>query len=331
MKVAVTGASGHVGGNLVRALLADGHEVRALYVRDQRPLEGLAVDKVKADVLDPASLERAFEGRELVFHLAGKITINGDPDGSVRRINTDGVRNVCESCLKKGVRRLVHVSSIHAFQHNPWNQPLDESRPLADEGGGPCLTYDRTKAGGERVVREYLQKGLDAVIVNPTGILGPIDYKPSAMGQVVLMIAHRKLPSLVDGGFNWVDVRDVAAGAIAAAKKAPKGEKYLLAGSWGHFRDVARIVGREAGVRVPRMTTPVWLAKAGVPFALAWARATGTRPVFTFESLETLDASHHDIRHDKAARELGHRPRPLEETLTDAVRWFREAGMIARA
>ncbi|MBI5548586.1 MAG: NAD-dependent epimerase/dehydratase family protein, partial [Deltaproteobacteria bacterium] len=171
MKVAVTGASGHVGGNLVRSLLAEGHQVRALHVSDSRPLDGLALEKAQVKVSDPAALAQAFEGQEVVFHLAGKITVVGDPDGSVQRTNVDGVRNVCEACLKAGVRRLVHFSSIHAFQHDPWDRPLDETRPLADEAPGPCLTYDRSKAGGEHVVREFLKQGLDAVIVNPTAIL----------------------------------------------------------------------------------------------------------------------------------------------------------------
>lgn len=328
MKVAVTGASGHIGGNLVRALLAEGHEVRALYSRDTRPLEGLALERRAADVLDRASLESAFEDREVVFHLAGKITVVGDPDGSVGRINIEGVRNVCEACLAKGVRRLVHFSSIHAFQHDPWDQPLDETRPLAVDAPGVCLTYDASKARGEHVVREYLAKGLDAVIVNPTAVLGPIDYKPSAMGAVVLMIAQRKLPMVIDAGFDWVDVRDVAQGAIAAATKGRRGEKYLLGGKYRPFEDLARLVGKEAGVKVPSLKSPIWLSKLGIPFALAWAHAANTRPLFTSDSLTTLDTSHPDIRHDKAARELGYEPRALEATIADAVRWFRDHGRL---
>ncbi|HEY3451561.1 MAG TPA: SDR family oxidoreductase [Myxococcales bacterium] len=330
MKVTVTGASGHIGGNLVRALLEAGHEVKALYTKDTRPLDGLALETQKADVLDPASLETAFEGREVVFHLAGKITVNGDPDGMVNRINGEGVRNVCEAALKKGVRRLVHFSSIHAFQHNPWDQPLDETRPLCIEAPGVCLTYDASKARGEHVVREYLQKGLDAVIVNPTAVLGPIDYKPSAMGGAILMVARKSLPMCPDAGFDWVDVRDIARGAIAAAEKGRKGEKYLLGGKWRPFSELAGLVGKEAGVKPPSLKSPIWLAKVGVPFAVAWAGATGTRPLFTFESLTTLATSHKDIRHTKAEKELGYSCRPLEETIADAIRWFFDHGVLSK-
>ena len=330
MKVVVTGGSGHIGGNLVRALLAEGHEVRALYTHDTRPLDGLALEARRADVLDPATLDAAFEGREVVFHLAGKITVNGDPDGMVKRINVEGVRNVCEACKKAGVRRLVHFSSIHAFQHDPWDRPLDETRPLANEAPGVCLTYDESKARGEQTVREFMKAGLDAVIVNPTAVLGPIDYKPSAMGGVILMLARRQLPMVVDAGFDWVDVRDVCRGAIAAATRGRAGEKYLLGGKYRPFSDLAALTCKEAGVKVPSMKSPIWLAKIGVPFALAWAHATTTRPLFTFESLTTLDTSHEDIRHDKAERELGYSCRPLEETIADAVKWFFDHGVLSK-
>jgi dihydroflavonol-4-reductase len=331
MKTVVTGASGHVGGNLVRELLAQGHEVRALYRSDTRPLEGLPLEKRAVDVLDREGLEKAFQGAEVVFHLAGRIVINGDPGGEAMRTNEEGTRNVAEAALAAGVRRLVHFSSIHALQHNPWDQPLDETRPLADEAPGVCLTYDRTKAHGERQVRAAIAKGLDAVIVNPTAIIGPIDYKPSAVGAVALLVARRRLPALVDAGFDWVDVRDVSKGAIAAATQGRKGERYMLSGQWRTFTDLAALITREAGVKLPAFTSPMWLAKVGVPFGLLWAAATQTRPLWTFESLTTLKTSHRQIRHDKAERELGYTVRPLEETCRDIVAWFRGAGMLPKA
>lgn len=331
MRITVTGSTGHVGGNLVRALLAEGHQVRAQYIGTDRPLEGLSLERLPVDILDREGLSRAFEGQETVFHLASKITIAGDPDGSVHRINVDGVRNVCDACLEAGVRRLVHFSSIHAIQHNPWDFPLDENRPLADEAPGPCLVYDRSKAGGERVLREYVEKGLDAVVVSPTAILGPTDHEPSRMGAVILLLAQRRMPGLIDAGFDWVDVRDVCQGAIAAARSGRTGEKYVLSGSWRSFAELAQLVSREAGVRAPRFVSPVWLSKLGTPLGWLWARIASTQPLFTSESIETLSTSHRDIRHDKAAKELGYSPRSLEETVADTIRWFRESGRLLPA
>jgi len=330
MKVAVTGATGHIGGNLVRVLLASGHTVRAIHRSDTRPLDGLGVEAVRADVRDPVAMVRALDGMELVFHLAGRITINGDPDGEVLSTNRQGTASVAAACLNVGVRRLVHFSSIHALRQDPHDQPLDEARPLADEGVGHCLTYDRTKAAGEREIRAAVERGLDAVIVNPTSVIGPIDFKPSAMGAACLKIARRQLPALVDAGFDWVDVRDVAQGAVSAGLSGRKGERYLLSGAWTSFGELAGQIARAAGVRPPRFVAPLWMAALGAPFSMAWAKLSRTRPLVTLESLETLRTSHRAISHGKAAQELGYRPRPLEETTGEIVRWFRDAGFLKR-
>jgi dihydroflavonol-4-reductase len=330
MQVAVTGASGHIGGHLVRSLLAEGHQVRALYASDTRPLDGLALEKIRCDVNEPASLQQAFAGVELVFHLAARISLEGDADGSVWRANVDGTRNVCAACLAKGVRRLVHFSSVHALRSDPLDEPMDEARGFSDEGPLPCMPYDRTKAAAERVVQEAIGQGLDAVMVNPTSVVGPVDYKPSAMGAVLLMIARRELPGLVDAGFDWVDPRDVAAGAIGAAKAGRKGERYLLGGRWASICDLAAFAADEAGVKLPHLVAPLWLARMGTPFAVGWARLRGKRPVFTADSMETLRFSNKDVRHDKAASDLGYSPRPLEETIRDSIRWFQGEGMLPR-
>ena len=175
MNVAVTGAYGHVGANLVRALLDAGHSVRAVDLREGPALAGLDVTFARADVLDVDSLRPAFDGVEVVFHLAAKISIAGDPDGSVRAINVDGVRNAASAALDAGVRRFVHVSSIHAFD---CDQPgvIDETSARALRPELPA--YDRSKAAGEQALRTVIDRGLDAVIANLTGVIGPYDFTP---------------------------------------------------------------------------------------------------------------------------------------------------------
>lgn len=329
MQVAVTGAGGHVGGNLVRVLLEAGHAVRALARSDTRPLDGLPLEVRKVELLDQQALGQAFAGCEVVFHLAAHITIDGDADGAARRTNVDGTRAVLAAARAAGVRRLVHFSSIHALQHVPSDRPLDETRPLCDEAG-PCLAYDGTKAAAERAVLEAVAGGLDAVIVNPTGILGPIDFKPSPMGALTLKLARGQMPSLVDAGFNWVDVRDVARGALRAAEVGRRGERYLLAGQWGHVTRIAELVAEETGRRKPALVAPLWLAAAVAPAAAAFAHLTRSEPLFTPDSMHTLRLAHRDIRTAKAEAELGWRPRPLEESVRDAVRWFQAEGRLAR-
>lgn len=325
MLTVVTGASGHVGGNLVRELLARGRKVRAMVHTEARALDGLDVEVVRGDVRDVGSLRRVFAGAERVFHLAALISIDGDKLGLVPATNVEGARNVASTALECGVKRLCHFSSIHAFHIAAHGQAVDETRPRAvapHEGA-----YDRSKAAGEAAVREVIGRGLDAVIVNPTAILGRHDYGPSRMGRVFLDLFHGRLPSLVDGGFNWVDVRDVVAGALAAEEKGRTGESYILSGHWFSVPELAAMVEQVTGKRPPRFTSPMWLARTGAPFVELFGRLTGKEALYTRESLAAL-RSNRSVSHQKATAELGYRPRPTVETVEDTYHWLVEAGIV---
>ncbi|HUJ74621.1 MAG TPA: NAD-dependent epimerase/dehydratase family protein [bacterium] len=325
MVTAVTGASGHLGGNLVRLLLEEGRTVRVLARSDRRALDGLPVTVVEGDLSDPAALRALVDGVDTVFHLAGRISIAGPEHGLVARTNVEGVQHVLDACRERGVRRLVHCSSIHAFDTNPADQVIDETRALAL--GADYAPYDRSKAQGQSLVMEAARQGLDAVVVNPTAIVGPHDFKPSRMGSVFLDIYHHRLPTLIDGGYNWVDARDVARGALLAEQKGRRGESYLLSGTWIHICDVSRLISRITGRKTNTVAAPVWVAAAASIFSLAWGRLRGVTPKFTPAAIEALQ-SHRLISHDKATRELGYAPRPFEETVRDTMDWFRAAGML---
>jgi dihydroflavonol-4-reductase len=325
MITAVTGASGHLGGNLVRALLAEGRTVRVLARSDRRAFEGLDVQVVEGDIADPAALRALLDGAETVFHLAGRISLVGAEGGLVEKTNVDGVRHVLQGCREAGVRRLVHFSSIHAFDTNPNDRVIDETRRLAL--GPRNAAYDRSKAEGQQAVLDAVGDGLDAVIVNPGAVVGPFDFKVSRMGSVFLDICHGRLPMLIDGGYNWVDARDVCAGAILAEKKGRRGECYLLTGHWVHICEVSRIIGRITGRRTAQTTAPIWLAAAASWFSLGWGMLRGRTPKFTPAAIRAIQ-SHRYISHEKAVRELGYHPRPFEETVRDTLEWFQQAGMI---
>lgn len=320
-RAVVTGAAGHIGGVLVRALLDRGVTVRALVYRDRRALEGLDVEWFQGDVCDPASLRRAFAGAEVVYHAAAHLSLLLTDWPRLKAVNVLGTRNVVEACLRCGVRRLVHFSSIHALEQKPLHVPVDESRPLVGSWTAP--PYDRSKAAGEREVQKGIAQGLDAVILNPTGVIGPYDYKPSYLGAVLLALSRGSLPGLVAGGFDWVDVRDVVAGAIRAAERAPSGAKYLLSGHWASVRDLAALVEAISGVRAPRLVWPTALAYIGAPFSTLFAHLTGRRPLYTIVSLRALQ-SNRAISHARATRDLDYHPRPLQETIADTLRWFAE-------
>ncbi len=325
MKIVVTGASGHIGNNLIRNLVSEGQSVRALAHTDQRGLEGLGVEIVQADICDPDSLRRAFDGADVVYHLAAVVSILKHEWHMVESVNIIGTRNVVEACLRCGVKRLVHFSSIHAMMQEPLDMPLDESRSLVESLHNP--PYDRSKAATEKEVRRGIEKGLDAIIINPTAVIGPYDTQPSHLGAALLSMANKKMVALVDGGFDWVDVRDVADGAIKAAKQAPTGSKYLLSGHWVSLRHMADIIAEITGVPAPGFVCPMWMAQLGAPIVTTYDRMFGRRPLYTSISLNALHSNPY-ISHEKGTRELGYEPRPFRETIIDTLKWFEQCGKL---
>jgi dihydroflavonol-4-reductase len=326
MIVAITGASGHLGINLVRALLNEDKTVRALVNINRKVLAGLKVEIVQADVRDPFSLQRAFNGVDVVYHLAAVVSIAMDDWPVVEAVNVNGTRNVVEACLKCGVRRLIHFSSIHAIEQTPMSLAVDEKHPLVDSKS--CPPYDRSKAAAEREVRKGIEQGLDGVILNPTAVIGPHDYQPSHLGAAILAFAQGKMPALIEGGFNWVDARDVVLAAIKAAEKAPTGAKYLLSGRWASVVELAQITEDITGVPKPRFMVPVWLARTGAPVVTTINQITKNRPLYTAASIRALSHCNRNISHERASRELDFHPRPLRDTIADTIHWFQDAGMI---
>jgi dihydroflavonol-4-reductase len=321
MKIAVTGANGHVGYNLCKSLLDKGFQVNALAHQHTEPIQNLDLRIIRGDLLDKKSLTELMDETEVVFHLAAQISITGDPSGSVYRNNAEGTRNMISVAIDRKVRRFIHFSSIHAFCQDPQEKVLDESRPLVNK---EAFAYDRSKADGERVVIEAARNGLDAVVLSPTAIIGPADPQPSLTGKAVLQLIHHKIPALVPGGYNWVDVRDIVETAIRAIEKARTGEKYLLGGKWHSLKELSGLVNTYSGEKTVQTELPFWSAKLGLPFITAFSRLTHTEPLYTKESLEIVAKGNRLIDNGKAKRELGLDPRPLSETIRDLIAWFYE-------
>ena len=173
-----------------------------------------------------------------------------------------------------------------------------------------------------------MELGLDAIIINPTAIIGPYDYQISYVGESLLSMAKGKLPALVTGGFDWVDVRDVVDGAMRAEEQAPRGARYLLSGHWVSLCDIATMVAEITGVSSSRFVCPLWLARLGVPVVTAVSHLSGKQPLYTSVSLRAVRSNRH-ISHERATRELGYQPRPFRETLTETLRWFEENGQLS--
>jgi dihydroflavonol-4-reductase len=324
MNIAVTGANGHVGGNLCRELVRQGHSVKALVYSDDTALKGVSVQRISGDLSKPTTLDELCKDTEVVIHLAALISISGKKQ-QLESTNVQGTLNLIGAIRRSNVRRLIHFSSIHALDHFPLDLPMDESRPLVEHA---TMMYESTKAKGDRIVLDNVSRGLDAVILNPTAILGPYDYKPSLMGQVLLRLYNGRLPALVPGGYDWVDVRDIVQATIAAISDGKKGERYILSGRWTSVKELAMLMEEVTGKKMVRMILPTFVAKIGVPFIRLFSKMTGQHPLYTYQSLDVLMQGNRMISNAKARKELGFSPRPLKETLLDSITWFKENNFL---
>lgn len=255
------------------------------YVADVRrtgALDGLDVEHVEADVLDPKALAAAFDGADVVFHLAAIISIAGDPTGKVWEVNVDGPRNAGTAAREAGVERFVHCSSVHAFDLHTCGPSLDEDGPRTLGTHAPV--YDRSKFAGEQALREAADDELDLVIVNPTGVIGIHDHAPSRIGETILQLRDNKIPVNVGGGFDFVDVRDLADGMLSAWKQGRTGENYLLSGTRISIKELGQIVSALTGSTVPRIDLPLSLI---TPLGALVMKLTpgDTTPIFTPDSL----------------------------------------------
>jgi len=318
--ILVTGAAGHIGNVLVRELVERGEKVRALILpgEDTTSIYGLDIEVIVGNVLDADSLNRAMRGVDIVYHLAGIISILPDKDELMWKVNVEGTRNVLAAAKKANVKRLIHTASIHALSRN-WIGRINEDVPFDPDttAGG----YDRTKAAASLLVLDAVKEGLDAVIVCPTGVIGPHDYRGSEMGDLIKDWLRKRLNFLVKGAYDFVDVRDVAHGHILACERGRSGEVYILSGWQIKVLELKQYVQNAIGKRIPTITLPMWMAKVGAKFMPLFYKITRRRPRFTDYSLETLQ-SNSEVSSDKAQKELGYKPRDLKSTISDTVEWL---------
>ena len=319
--IVVTGGTGHIGNVLLRELTGRGERIRALVLpdEDRTPISGLDLEIVPGDVRDMDSLLRAFRGAELVYHLAGIVSILPGQRAILNEVNVRGTANVVEACLQTGVRRLVYTSSIHAVTETPKGIAIDESQPF-DPARVPD-GYAKSKASATLEVLRGVTRGLDAVVVCPTGVIGPYDYKVSEMGQLVLDYLRRRLKMYVNGAYDFVDVRDVASGLILAAERGRRGEAYILSGERVTVRGLLAMLEAISGIKAPAVRIPAGLARLIGIMAIPYYRLAKAKPLFTAYSIDVL-ASNSLVSSEKARRELGYSPRTIRESVADAVMWF---------
>ncbi len=328
----VTGATGFLGRAVVSELESRGAEVRALVLYGDplaRELPGCAA-AVEGDVCEEASLEAFFSGADegtCVIHCAGIVSVASEPDALLYRVNVEGTRSILKQCFSHHVGKLIYVSSVHAISEKPKGTAIAEPPELSPElvQGD----YGKSKAMATNLVKEAAENGLNVSIVFPSGIIGPGDVAGGSITQMLLSFLAGKLPCAVEGGYDFVDVRDVARGILACAESGRPGQGYILSGHYATIREILNIVKTAAGKKRQVLYLPLSLSRLIAPRYERYSLRRGKPLIFTPYSIAVL-SSNGEFDHDRATRAFRYAPRPLQNTLRDTVMWLQKGGASRR-
>ncbi|MDP2892028.1 MAG: NAD-dependent epimerase/dehydratase family protein [Bacillota bacterium] len=319
--ILVTGAAGHVGNVLARRLSEKGEKLRLLLspTSNEKALSGIDGEIIRMNTLERQKVREAVRGCRLVYHCAGVIDIAGTNSKRMKDSNVLGTKSVVDACLQEGVERLVYVSTIHVLEEAPRGSATTEV--LCKDDREVVGLYGKTKLEATNYVLDAVKKGLNAVITYPTGIIGPYDFKGSELGTQIRRYARKNhLQLYLNGGYDFVDVRDVADGLILACEKGKTGQGYILSGQKLTLKEILDTVEQCTGFKNPKFCVPVWLAYFGGCFTPVFSLITGRKAVFTIYSIKTV-RSNSQISCRKAREELGYSPRPVTESIRDALVW----------
>lgn len=332
MKAFVTGSTGLLGSNLIHLLAAQGHQVRALARSKQKAdqiLAGTGAEVVIGDMEDIGDFAPQMAGCDVLFHTAAYFREYfgpGDHWAKLEAINVKGTIRLLEEAERQGVKKVIYVSSSGVIGSTPDGSPGDETTP-PDRQLDQSL-YFKSKVVAELAIADWLKTHpLPVVLILPGAIFGPGDSGPTGAGQVILDFLNGKLPAVPPGGFSTVDARDAAQAMIDAVERGRSGERYIVSGRYYSLAEILKILEKVSGVPAPKMPLPYPAALAFAWFSEQRARLTGKEPVATVNAIRTLGLRR-DVKADKAERELGFSARPFEETLHDAVNWFRQQEKI---
>lgn len=320
----ITGAAGHLASTTIKKLRNQDCSIRGLILPDEQGTDDEQITYYRGDITKPDTLDAFFSGLEeyevIVLHMAGIISIQDKVSPLVYEVNVNGTKNVIDKCLQYHVARLLYVSSVHAIPEPDKITTIEEIRHFSK--GAVEGAYAITKAQATQAVLDAEKQGLDVVVVHPSGIIGPGDLGNNHTTQLMQMYLHHKLPMGVTGGYDFVDVRDVADGILAAVDKGNSGECYLLSNRYISIPELLECMRMATGRKRHKSCCPLWLAKAAAPVVEWIARLTKTRPIFTKYSLKTMESNGH-FCHDKATMELGYHPRDIKVTVRDTMKYLR--------
>ena len=320
----VTGATGHIGNVMVRKLCEQGQNVKVLALpnEDLSPLENLKVDIVFGDVTDRDFVFKFIEKDAVVMHLAGIIDIGTTPEELVRNVNVNGTKNIVDACIENKAKKLLYLSTVHIIDPQKVGDILRE--PTEFDKNKVVGTYAKTKLEATKYIFDACkEKGLNATVLYPSGVLGPYDFKISELGQVILDYMNHKLIAYVKGGYNFVDVRDVADATINAVTMGRKGEGYIVSGTAMSLKEMLTVINKKLGRKKLPPKIALWFVRMFAGLSNLYYKMRHKKPVFSKYSLYKLNANS-NFSNEKAKSELKFNPRPVEESICDAVDWFIE-------
>lgn len=323
--VLVTGATGFLGWHVAKLLVERGEQVRAL-VRPGKVVGELEVAPVTGDLRDAGSLARAVDGCSTVFHVAADYRLWSRDSSELYRSNVDGTRNLLEAARKAGVDRFVYTSTVGCIGI-PASGIGDETTPVGI--GEMTGAYKRSKYLAEQVAMEFAQSGLPVVIVNPTAPVGDHDIKPTPTGKIILDFLKGDMPAYVDTGLNLVDAADTARGHLQAAERGRTGERYILGCQNLTLQQILERLAALSGRPAPSARIPYPVAYAAGVVSTAWAYVSGSAPRAPLDGVR-MAKKRMFVSHEKAVRELGFAPGPVDDALSRAIQWFRENGYCGR-
>ena len=326
MKIAVTGASGHIGSNLCQLLIEKGYSLKVLVFKSKEGLPTQNTEIVNGDITKLDDVNRLLKGVDYVIHLAAKISIEADPSGEIYRVNKLGSENIVEAAIKHKIKRIVYFSSIHTFNPFPLDEVLDETRDLISDQGSD---YDKSKIGGEVALGKARDTGIETITICPTSVFGPNDYFPSLLGAAIVDIYKKKIPALIPAGYDFVDARDVANGTLLALEKGKDGEKFILGGHYLTLKKLAFKIGSIGGVKTTQLVLGIGLLKLLLPYFKLEGKLKGKPPVFSKASLKILSESNPNVSSQKAIEDLGYIKTPIDDSIRDTLKWFGEKGTIS--
>ncbi len=321
----VTGAAGFLGREIVSLLIQKGEKVHALVLPEDNLASLLPreAEVIRGNLLSKEDLNRFFDTGEepkILIHCASIITMSMEPVDMVRKVNVEGTQNLIDACLKHGARAMLHVGSVHAITEKPGNEVMAEpERVDPDQVVG---YYAITKAMAvQKVMESRRDQGLVASVVYPAGLCGPGDFARGNLSQLFLDYMDGKIPAGVEGGYNFADVRDVAAAIVTLATGELWGEDFVLAGEYIRIMDILSSFSKITGAKKITAKVPIWLARLLMPLMGLYYKIRKIKPIFSAYSLYTVMANS-NFSSDKAKALLHYAPRPIAETLEDTARFW---------